>query len=239
MRAIPSPSPATEPVFRRVFLAAILAGLVAGVLVTGLQAARLKPLIAVAEKYEDAMPGHVADEGWTPAPGQRTAYTLLANLVIATGFGLLLSGGFALRQAFSGNEAGAREGLLWGLAGFACFSLAPSFGLPPELPGSVAAGLGARQAWWLGTALATAAGIGLIAFARGWTWRVLAIALLALPHIVGAPQPSAEGGAVPATLAAQFAAASLAIAALFWIVLGSVGGWLYERLGRAREAVRS
>jgi cobalt transporter subunit CbtA len=220
-------------VFRRVFLAAILAGLVAGLLVTGLQAARLAPLIAVAEKYEDAAPGHVEDEGWTPTPGERPAYRLLANLVIAVGFGLLLSGGFALRQAFSGTETGARDGLIWGLAGFACFSLAPSLGLPPELPGSVAADLAARQAWWLGTALATAAGIALIAFARGLAWRLLAIAVLALPHIVGAPHPAAEGGAVPASLAAEFAAASLAIAALFWIVLGSVGGWLYLRLGRA------
>jgi hypothetical protein len=26
----------------------------------------------------------------------------------------------------------------------------------------------------------------------------------------------------------------VAIAALFWLVLGSVGGWLYARLGRSR-----
>jgi cobalt transporter subunit CbtA len=236
IRAIPSPSPATDPavVFRRVFFAAILAGVAAGFAVSALQAAKLTPLIAAAEIYETAAPAaHAAHEAptWEPAPGlERAAFTLAANLIIGIGFGLLLSAGFALHQLFAGAETDARSGLLWGLAGFACFSLAPSLGLPPELPGSAAAGLLARQSWWIGTALATAAGIGLIAFARPPFWRVLGGALIALPHLVGAPPAPGEASALPASLAAEFAAASVAVAAVFWIVLGSVGGWLYARL---------
>jgi predicted cobalt transporter CbtA len=34
---------------------------------------------------------------------------------------------------------------------------------------------------------------------------------------------------VPAELAAEFATASLAVAAAFWLLLGSVSGWLYRR----------
>lgn len=216
--------------FRRVFFAAILAGVAAGLAVSALQAVKLTPLIAAAEVYETG--AHRA-AGWEPAPGfERAAVTLAANTVIGIGFGLLLSAGIALHQVFAGAEADARRGLLWGLAGFACFSLAPALGLPPELPGSAAAGLLARQGWWIGTALATAAGIGLMVFGRPPLWRVLGGALIALPHLWGAPTAPSEGSAVPASLAAEFAAVSLATAALFWIVLGGVGGWLYARLGR-------
>jgi cobalt transporter subunit CbtA len=241
MRAIPSPSPATDRtvVFRRVFFAAVLAGLAAGFMVSALQIAKLTPLITAAEVYEKAgttvhdAAAHAAP-AWEPNPGiERVAFTLVANMIIGVGFGMLLSAGFALHHLLAGAQIDARRGLLWGLAGFACFSLAPSLGLPPALPGSAEADLFARQSWWLGTALATGAGLGLIAFARALPWRILGIGLIVLPHLVGAPQAPGVGSAVPAGLAAEFAAASVVIAALFWIVLGSVGGWLYARLGRS------
>jgi cobalt transporter subunit CbtA len=218
--------------FRRIFVPALLAGLLAGLVVSMVQAGKLWPLIAAAEVYETHAPDH-EDSGWEPEPGfERGALTVVANVVIATGFGLLLSAGFALRQMLTGVAAGAGEGLLWGIAGFACFALAPALGLPPELPGSVAAGLVARQSWWLLTAFATAAGIALMVFAPRIRWRVLGLCILVLPHVIGAPQPATEGGTAPAGLAAAFAAASLVAAAVFWIVLGSAGGWLYARLAR-------
>jgi len=97
----------------------------------------------------------------------------------------------------------------------------------------MAAELAARQAWWIGTALATAAGIALLIFPRHASAKAMGVLLLVLPHAIGAPAASHEGGAVPAELAAQFVAASLVGAALFWAVLGGVGGWLFARLGRA------
>jgi cobalt transporter subunit CbtA len=223
-------------VFRRVFLAAILAGLAAGLLVTVLQAAKLSPLIAAAEVYEAAaMPSAAHDEAWEPSTGiERTGFTLFANILIAVGFGLLLSGGFALRKILSGVEVGAPQGLLWGLAGFAAFALAPSLGLPPALPGSAEADLLARQSWWIGTALATAAGIALIAFAQRWWPRAVGALAILLPHAIGAPT-APLGGVTPATLAGEFAAASLVIAALFWLALGGLCGWFYDRLGRRGE----
>lgn len=218
--------------FRRVFVAAVVAGLAAGLIVSALQAAKLTPLIAAAELLETAEPA-AHETAWEPAPGvERAAVTLLANLIIGVGFGLLLSAGFALNQLLRGAVTDARRGLLWGIAGFACFSLAPSLGLPPELPGSASADLFVRQGWWIGTALATAAGIALIAFARHLLWRILGGVIIALPHLLGAPHAPGAAGSVPASLAAEFAAASLATTALFWVVLGSVGGWLYARLAR-------
>jgi cobalt transporter subunit CbtA len=226
--------------FRRVLLAGILAGLAAGLVLGLFHIARLTPLIVAAEAYETAAPAHAdaagpaaAEPEWAPQPGlPRALFTLLADLVIGAGFGLLLCGGFAIRQAMAGAAVDAREGVLWGLAGFASFALAPALGLPPALPGSELAAVAARQGWWLATALATAAGLATLAFAARPRWRGLGIALVLLPHLVGAPQAGPAAHGVPAALAAQFVAASLTAAALFWVVLGGGAGWIYARLWR-------
>ena len=49
--------------------------------------------------------------------------------------------------------------------------------------------------------------------------------MIALPHLIGAPHPVSQDSAVPAVLAAQFAANSLVTAAVFWVVLGALLGW--------------
>ena len=122
---------------------------------------------------------------WAPADGfERFAFTVLANIVTGIGFALLL----VAVSEFAGGIAGWRQGVFWGFAGFAVFTLAPGLGLPPELPAMPTADLMDRQVWWIATVAATAAGLSLIAF-RGR--RVLAGRRgddLA-PHLIGAPQP--------------------------------------------------
>ena len=44
-----------------------------------------------------------------------------------------------------GHVLTPRVGIIWGLAGFIAVHFAPAIGLPPELPGSSAADVGARQ----------------------------------------------------------------------------------------------
>ena len=235
----------------RILVVGLVAGFVAGFTLAVIQQFKVAPLIAAAEVYEDAAAqthdhsaaganhdhAHAAaaaePQEWEPAAGlERLAFTLLADLVVAVGFAFVLSGGFAVRQALSGHVPTAWEGFVWGLAGFAAFALAPALGLPPEPPGMVSADMFARQAWWLGTAVATVAGLGAIAFGRGWIWRIAGVLLLVAPHVIGAPLRPEGADAVPASIAAQFVAASLATTALFWIVLGSFGGWLYARIDR-------
>ncbi|HZT50701.1 MAG TPA: CbtA family protein [Stellaceae bacterium] len=218
---------------RRIFATGLIAGLLAGLVLSALHWARIDPLIARAEVYESAAvePAHSAHaQAWEPEGWQRPALTFLANLVIATGFGLMLSGAFAVRQTASGKAPDAREGLLWGIGGFAAFALAPAVGLPPVPPGMAGAAILARQGWWLATAIATASGLLLLVFPRGWAWRVAGAGLILAPHVVGAPEPPPGGDAVPAAIAAQFTTLSLAAAALFWLTLGGIGGWLYARL---------
>jgi len=220
----------------RIFGAAILAGLLAGLLVSIVQEVRVVPLLFEAEAYEAGAhaaahtdhAGHAHDHGaaaWMPADGaERRLYTWMANIVTAVGFGLILTACYALR----GRPVQGRDGLLWGLAGFTAFGLAPALGLPPELPGAAPADLVDRQIWWVLTAVATAGGLALLAFGRRLPWQVAGGALIATPHLIGAPVPEGPG-TVPADLAAEFAVASLATASLFWVALGMLTGAFYRR----------
>ena len=221
--------------FRQIFLTALIAGAVAGLAVAAVQQAGVIPLIERAEVYEaSAMSavhiGMSGSEGWQPEAGfERVAYTVVADVLTGIGFALLLTGAMAL-AGLRGHVVDARRGVLWGAAAFAVFTLAPSLGLPPALPGMEAADLAQRQGWWIGTAIATAIGLGLIVFWPTLVYRVIGATLIIIPHAIGAPQTPAEGGGVPALLAARFVVVSMFTAALFWILLGCMIGWIYRRL---------
>lgn len=226
-------------ILRRILTAGLIAGIIAGTAVTVLQRLQVTPLILAAETYETAVDhqhehGTAAEEAtdsWAPADGiERTTFTWLANILTGTGFGLVL----AAAMGFAGRAVDGRRGVLWGLAGYGVFTIAPALGLPPELPGMVAADLAARQIWWLMAAGGAAAGLALIAFAparpirRPLQW--VGVVLILLPHLFGAPQEAAASGPVPAELAARFVVASLAASAVFWLLLGMVVGHRMSRV---------
>jgi cobalt transporter subunit CbtA len=231
---------------RAIVLAAVVAGALAGLVVTGLQALRLVPLILEAETYEQsaAIPAHgdaghahaapgadanAGDAGWAPESAlQRTLATTFANLLTAIGFALLLAAALALTGA-----AGWHRGLLWGLGGYAAFVLAPSISLPPGMPGMPEAPLEARQLWWLATVVATAAGLFLLVRLRVWYGALLGALCLVLPHVLGAPAPVSADGPVPADIVHAFRSATQTTNLVFWIVLGSATGFLFDRLARA------
>ncbi len=227
--------------FSRILIAAVISGIVAGIAFTGLQAFKVMPLIWQAETYESASgevtSGHShGDEGhdtWAPTDGvERVAYTLLANVLIGIGFALLLCAAFALY-----GQVDWRKGLIWGLLGYTIFQLAPAFGLPPELPGMRSAPVNDRQIWWVATIAATAGGLALIFLAKQGIWKAVGIALIALPHMIGAPHPHFDGpGVLPAELAASFVSASLITNLLFWLLLGGVSAWSYRYFSVRSEA---
>lgn len=219
--------------FRNLFLAAILAALCAGLVNSAIQHLRVTPLILHAESFEGeahahdvGTPVHTHEaEEWAPQDGlERTAYTVLANLLMAAGFALVI-GAVSL---LAGLPITFANGVVWGFAGFLVFTLAPAFGLAPKLPGMPAAEVLPRQIWWWGTVISTGAAALLLAKSRaGWAL-ALAVVLVAAPHLVGAPQPPDEPSAVPAHLATEFAATALGTAAVFWIVLGLAFGRLND-----------
>jgi cobalt transporter subunit CbtA len=222
----------------RTLAVGLLAGVLAGALASVVQMVGVVPLILEAEIYEvvDHSEGAADEATWSPEDGvERTAYTVMANLVVGVGFGLLLVGAFVLAET-AGRPIDTLRGLLWGIAGFLVFALIPAIGLPPELPGTAAAELSERQLWWIGTAGATALGLGLVAFGRPPWVKVLAPPVMVLPHLIGAPLPSEHGGSASAELTREFVIASLATTCLFWIALGTMSGWLYRRLAGSADS---
>lgn len=218
----------------RVLTAALLAGFVAGLIVSIVQAWQTQPLIGSAEIFESVESAHAVTEGhdaaghdaeaWSPADGaERWIWTIASNVLIGVGFACVLAGAMTL----SSRPATLPAGALWGLAGFAVFSVAPAIGMPPALPGMETASLQDRQLWWIGTAIATAAGLWLVVLVRDRRLKALGALLLALPHLVGAPpMVFGEEAALPPELAARFAVATLFVSALFWTALGATLGWL-------------
>src|SRR4030095_10428626 len=237
--------------FRNIVFAAALAGLIAGLFVTIVHTIGTVPIILKAEVYEKAGESSVAPatsadpattehqheaEAWEPTDGfERTAFTVLADVLTGIAFGLLLTAAYALR----GRAMDWRQGLFWGLAGFATFPRAPGLGLPPEVPGTESAPLLARQIWWVATAIATAGGLALIFFTRNVALTVLGIGLIALPHIYGAPQPAEYKSLVPEGLAHSFVARVVVTSFLFWLVLGSLTGVFYRWLAGTSQGLLS
>lgn len=228
---------------RRIVLVAALAGLIAGILVAVAHEIVTVPTILKAETYEKAAEAQPAPHAhaipdaahedaagaWAPREGiERKAFTALADILTGIAFALLLASAIALR----GAEVDWRRGLYWGLAGFATFTLAPGLGLPPTVPGTEATALNDRQIWWAATAAATAAGLAMMFLGRKIWWAAAGLALLVLPHVVGAPQPVEADSLAPAALAHQFVVATVVTSLLFWAVLGSLTGYFYRRFGQ-------
>jgi cobalt transporter subunit CbtA len=206
-------------VLKRIVVAAALAGLIAGLLLTAIQHFQITPLIRKAEALETS--AHAAPPS--------VLATTAANVTLATGFALLLGAALSLRA-----KGGWRTGLLWGAAGYCVFFVAPSVGLPPELPGTQSAALHERELWWVGTVALSGAGLWVAAFA-GKPWlRILGLALLFAPHLVGAPQPAAPAATAPAELTRDFIRAAYVANAILWLSLGGLVGHFW----RGREESR-
>lgn len=208
---------------------AVFAGLIAGLFAALLQFVFVIPLLLEGELYETGARVHFAVEGTTqsikhaPPLGNdwsRHLMTIGFNIVTYAGYGLLLVAAMGFARERFGAVLTAKMGLIWGLGGFVAVQLAPAMGLPPELPGTIAAELGPRQMWWTGTILATTAGLGIIAFAGGLWKQAIGLVLILLPQFIGAPHLDTYYGIAPPELAGEFTTASLGTAAFGWSLLG-------------------
>ncbi len=235
---------------KTLFTSALFAGLAAGLIAALLQFWLVTPLLLEGEAYETGELTHFSGVSEAQVNGHghgetdagdgvvsegnfaRHAMTVGVNLIVFTGYGLLMVAGFALAAKF-GHGVTLHRGMVWGLAGFIALQLAPAAGLFPELPGTPAQAIELRQYWWLGTAVATVIGIALIAFGRGIVPSVLGVAALAVPHVIGAPHLDFYGGTAPPELSALFVSRTLFVALATWVVLGGVAGYFWDSQTRA------
>jgi cobalt transporter subunit CbtA len=225
----------------RIFASALFAGLAAGLISALLQFGLLTHTLLEGERYEtgelthftgghaEAGESHAEHEHGAAQEGlARHVKTVAMSVVTFTGYALVLVALFASVQ-LSGREIGPREGLLWGLAGFAAVMLLPSIGLPPELPGTPAEDITLRQYWWIATVLASAVGLGLVFLSPSPARVGIGLVLLVAPHVFGAPELSYYGGTAPPELAGKFVARSLAVGAASWLALGFATGLFWRR----------
>lgn len=243
--------------FQRMLTGAVFAGAAAGLIATLLHFAFVQPVLLLGEQYESgelvhfeaaghaatdghghaddhshgAEDGHSHDHGAAGSDLQRNGLTVVFTVLIYVSYAAILIAGFALAE-MAGRRIGAVEGLLWGLAGYLAFQLAPAMGLPPELPGTVAADLGERQVWWWLTVVTTGGGLALLAYGNKVWMYPLAGAALALPHVIGAPQIEGFWGVAPPEVGSLFATRALGAGLLAWCVMGWFAGSLWSR-GRA------
>ncbi len=240
--------------FRNLFVAALVAALCAGLVTSAFQAWRVTPLIFAAEAYEggegeahdhaaETAPADTAvateahahgDDEWAPQEGfERTAFTIVSNLLMAAGYALIIG---AVSVLFNLPITFA-NGLYWGVAGFAAFSLAPALGLPPGMPGMPVADTLARQIWWFGAAASTGAAFILVAKIRAPWALAVAVALVLLPQLIAAPAAPTDPSDVPPRLTAEFVSVVLYNSAIFWVVLGLVFGRFNDYLASRTAAV--
>jgi len=215
--------------FRTIFSAAA-AGIVAGGVLFALQCRTTLPLIHQAERDAGAeMSSHSASPSDEPPKGGflRTAYTSLGDILVAVGFAMLLAAMYALT-----DKAGIRAGLAWGLAGFATFHLGPAIVAPPALPALNLAPLSLRQAAWLVAAVSTGLGLAILTFGRS-AQKLGGALLLFLPSVLFHYWFRLSNWRAPAQVLSKleqvFVVFTLANSLVFWLVLGAISGWLFEK----------
>lgn len=212
--------------FQKLVTGAAIAGFIAGVSAAVLHLLAVQPLLLLAETFEHAAHGHGGGDAHAAAGTDlsRNGLTVLFFALTYVGFALVLGAVMALRPALPTW----RQGIVWGLAGFAAVQLAPAFGLPPAPPGLDPGQLAPRQVWWFATVALTGGGLWLLAFRRDlWAWGGLA--MIALPHLGFAPAPVMAESAMPGGLIALFVARTLIVGVIGWASLGALTATLLRR----------
>ena len=109
---------------------ALFAGLAAGIIVAAMTISMLVPMLLEAELYESGMLIHFGDVT-VPTPDikaehdwARNGLTALYAGTIYIGFAFVMVAAMAFAQE-KGVQITTRSGILWGLAGYAAFQLAP------------------------------------------------------------------------------------------------------------------
>lgn len=239
---------------RSLIFSACLIGAVLGLSMTTIQALGVTPILLAAEQYEvvedpqQAAADHGHDHGdgdhhhhdetaWAPADGtERLFYTAVSNICVGIGFAAILLVLMTRLHERGRLRLAPGPGLAVGALCYLAVFVAPSLGLPPEIPGASAAALESRQLWWVSTVVLAAVGLGQLTLARGWT-RLLGLPLLVLPYawvpahegpLFTHPDPEAVSALSALHLEFIWAAGFSNLA--FWLLAGLLCALVLKRL---------
>ena len=220
--------------FTRILTSGLLAGAAAGLIASLLQLVFVQPVLLHAELYESGALVHFGAAavsarqelgGLDPV---RDGLSVAFTIAVYCGYALMLVAAMALATQ-RGAVVTARQGIVWGIAGFLAVHFAPGFTLAPEVPGVAAADVHARQAWWFATVASAAVALWLVGFGKTWlAWGIAAVLLLA-PHLIGAPEPDRFTGPVPTELGGLFASRAFGVGLVAWVLVGLFAGYLWHR----------
>ena len=195
------------------------------------------PLIMEAELFESGQRVHFATDGSTQsdrgAPSVwdaplRHIYTIGFSAVTFTAYAFFMVAGFALATR-AGHEITPRRGIIWGLCGAIAVVIAPAVGMPPELPGAIGAEVGPRQVWYIATVACTLIGVVAIAFGPTGFVALGGVAIIVVPHLIGAPHLDTYFGVAPSELASDFVARVMGVALVSWVLLGLFAAMFWTR----------
>ncbi len=219
---------------KRILVSALFAGAATGLVAGVLQLMFVQPLLLHAEHYEQQTFVHfgrdVPDSAYQHVAGInviRDGLSLVFSVLVYVGYALILVSLMSTKDDTVGINA--RSGIVWGIAGFVAMFIAPTFSLPPEVPGLSSGALAERQLWWILTVVSAGLAVWLIAFGRSMKAWAGAILLLLAPHLIGAPEPEAFKGQVPSELTAHFTARVVATGMAAWALLGCLAGYFWRR----------
>lgn len=182
--------------------------------------------------------GHAEAAAWSPEDGvERTFWTWVANVLHAFSMALLVLAVMGVAQWRFPQQRTLWLAALVAGAGWLSFDFWPSLGLPAEIPGMDAARLGSRQGWWALAAGSAALACISLGFLRHNVRWAAAAAWLAVPFVLGAPHITAdplagfsgEAQAVLRDLGQQFIWATAWVSLSFWVGMGGVSAFLFQR----------
>jgi cobalt transporter subunit CbtA len=222
---------------KQIVTSAVFAGVGAGVLAALLQLSLVVPLVMEAELFESGARTHFPVDGspqsdrgapsvWDE-PG-RHLYTIGFSAVTFTAYAFLMIAGFLIARR-ADYEMTTRRGVIWGLCGALAVVIAPAIGMPPEVPGAIGVEVVPRQIWYMVCVICTLVGLILLGFGAYAPLLVAGIALIALPHLIGAPKLDTYWGVVPAELASAFVARVMGVAVISWAMLGLFAAYFWTR----------
>lgn len=231
---------------QRLLSSGLVAGFFAGILITFFHLLLIQPMIDQAEVYELSSSIEMADlhEDYHHNEEnnhhneeidiyifgydlERTIFSFIANILIATGFSFFFASVLTLiKHSFSSKHI-----FLVGFFGFLSFCLLPSISVAPQPPGSIQIDIMLRQFFWLLITSFSIIGFGLFAYKKEIQWKIISFVILIIPHIIIMLfiKDSLVSN-LPSDFVFKFIFSTILSGAFLWLILSMVMSYFYKKL---------